>query len=223
MRFLSFLLANAVAPEKTSWLDRFVAWVTDLMNVIGAPGVGIGIAIENIFPPIPSEILLPLAGFTAAAPDANFTPLEAIIWATVGSTVGALALYYVGAAIGHNRIVKIANKLPLVNGDDVNRTVLWFQKHGAKAVFFGRMLPIFRSLISIPAGIERMSIITFTLLTVAGSLIWNTLFILAGYFLGDRWEEVGHWVDRFKYLLIVALIVLFILWIFKRLAHLKRQ
>ncbi|MBT1017869.1 DedA family protein [Canibacter sp. lx-72] len=193
------------------------------MNIIGAPGVGLGIAIENIFPPIPSEVLLPLAGFTAARPGANFGPIAATLWATAGSVLGALLLYYIGVIIGHDRIVKIANRLPLVKGSDITKTVAWFQRNGYKAVFFGRMLPIFRSLISIPAGMERMNLLAFTLLTTAGSLIWNAAFIFAGYFLGDNWELVSAWIDRFKYVIVFVTAVLVLLWIIRRVLQNTRS
>ncbi len=209
-------LVLAAQHSEGGWLQPIVDWVVNLMNLIGAPGVGIGIALENLFPPIPSEVLLPLAGFTASQPGALFTPLEAIIWATAGSVIGALALYWIGAVIGHNRTVAIFEKLPLVSGNDVEKTVAWFNRHGYKAVFFGRMVPLFRSLISIPAGIERMHLMKFTLLTLLGSLLWNTIWILAGFWLGNQWETVIIWVDRFKYLVIAVLVVLFIIWLVQK-------
>lgn len=205
-----------------SWLDPIIGTILNLMNLIGAPGVGIGIAVENLFPPIPSEILLPLAGFTAAQPDAKFGPVAAILWATAGSVVGALLLYWIGAVLGHERMVAIANKLPLIDSTDIDKTVAWFAKHGAKAVFFGRMLPLFRSLISVPAGIERMHIGKFTILTAAGSLIWNTIFILAGFFLGENWEQVSEFIDYFKYAIVVLLLALFVWWLWHKFIQ-RRQ
>lgn len=213
-----FLLAT-----NTGIFDSIVNWIVNLMNTIGAPGVGIGIAAENLFPPIPSEALLPLAGFSTARPDASFTLFEAILWATIGSVFGAAVLYYIGVLIGHDRMVKIATKIPLVNAADITKTTLWFRKHGAKAVFFGRMLPIFRSLISIPAGIERMPLPKFLLLTAAGSAIWNTVFILAGFWLGDRWEIVSVYVDRFQYLIIAAVAATVAAWVIMRIRKLRKQ
>ena len=152
------------------------------METLGGPGAGLAIAAENLFPPIPSEVILPLAGFTAS--QGSFTIAEAIIWTTAGSVVGAFALYLVGALLGRDRFRWIWAKLPLVKMSDLDKTEAWFERHGRKAVFFGRMIPIFRSLISIPAGIERMPVWKFLGLTTAGSLIWNSIFVFAGYYLG---------------------------------------
>ncbi|MCA2223565.1 DedA family protein [Nonomuraea aurantiaca] len=167
-------------------------WLIALMETLGAPGAGLAIALENLFPPLPSEVILPLAGFTASRGEMDL--LEVLVWTTAGSVFGALALYWVGALLGRRRTLAIAAKLPLVKVSDIEKTEAWFLKHGKKTVFFGRMIPIFRSLISIPAGVERMPLLTFTLLTTAGSLIWNTVFVLAGYYLGENWSLVEAYV-----------------------------
>ncbi|MFE1086799.1 DedA family protein [Streptomyces sp. WA1-19] len=184
-------------------------WITGLMESLGAPGAGIAIALENLFPPIPSEVILPLAGFTAATGQMNLVAV--LIWTTVGSVVGALALYWVGALLGRDRTVAIAAKIPLLKVADIEKTEAWFNKHGTKAVFFGRMLPIFRSLISVPAGIERMPLPIFLGLTTLGSAIWNTLFVMAGYLLGDNWESVTEYVSVYsKVVLVVAAVAVLI-------------
>jgi membrane protein DedA with SNARE-associated domain len=169
-------------------LVRMVDWVVSLMAALGAPGAGIAIALENLFPPLPSEVILPLAGFTASRGEMNL--IAVLLWTTSGSVVGALALYWIGALLGRERTLAIAAKLPLVKVSDIEKTEAWFLKHGKATVFFGRMIPIFRSLISVPAGVERMNMVTFLLLTTAGSAIWNTIFVMAGYFLGAQWELV---------------------------------
>jgi membrane protein DedA with SNARE-associated domain len=158
------------------------------MAALGAPGAGIAIALENLFPPLPSEVILPLAGFTASRGEMNL--ISALLWTTGGSVVGALALYWIGALLGRERTLAIAAKLPLVKVSDIEKTEAWFLKHGKATVFFGRMIPIFRSMISVPAGVERMNMVTFLLLTTAGSAIWNTIFVMAGYLLGEQWELV---------------------------------
>jgi membrane protein DedA with SNARE-associated domain len=155
------------------------------MDRLGAPGAGLAIALENLFPPLPSEVILPLSGFTASR--GKMQLLDVLVWTTLGSVIGALALYGVGALLGRERTLAIAGKLPLIKISDIEKTEAFFQRHGGKTVFFGRMIPIFRSLISIPAGVERMPLIKFTLLTTAGSAIWNTLFVMAGYLLGEQW------------------------------------
>lgn len=184
-------------------------WITGLMESLGAPGAGIAIALENLFPPIPSEVILPLAGFTAATGQMNLVAV--LIWTTIGSVVGAVALYWVGALLGRDRTVAIAAKIPLLKVADIEKTEAWFNKHGTKAVFFGRMLPIFRSLISVPAGIERMPLPIFLGLTTLGSAIWNTLFVMVSYLLGDNWETVTEYVSVYsKVVLAVAALAVLI-------------
>lgn len=169
-------------------LSSFAGWSVEIMEKLGAPGAGLAVALENLFPPLPSEVILPLAGFTASRGDMGL--VSAIVWTTIGSLVGAVALYYVGAIFGYQRTLAIASRLPLIKTTDIERTEIWFEKHGTKAIFFGRMIPIFRSLISIPAGIKKMPLGKFALYTTLGSLIWNTTLILAGYLLGENWEMV---------------------------------
>ncbi len=172
------------------------------MDIIGAPGAGLAIALENLFPPLPSEVILPMAGLAASR--GSFTLVEALLWTTAGSIVGAFALYGIGAWLGLGRLRALVARMPLLSVDDVDRTVAWFAKHGGKAVFFGRMLPIFRSLISIPAGVTRMPLWRFGLLTAAGSLIWNSVFVLSGYLLGDQWHVVEEYAGILQYAVIAA-------------------
>ncbi|MGK2878996.1 MAG: DedA family protein [Solirubrobacterales bacterium] len=181
--------------------------LVDLMESIGGPGVAVAVAAENLFPPIPSELILPLAGFTAGQEDANMTLVGAIFWATIGSLIGATVLYWIGYAIGRDRVRAIIMKMPLMKITDLDRTENWYVKHQTKTVFFGRMIPIFRSLISIPAGVERMKFSLFLVYTAAGSLIWNTALVVAGYQLGSRWDEVEKYVGAFQKLVVVAVIV----------------
>ena len=186
-------------------LTGVAGWAVDIMERLGGPGAGLVIALENLFPPLPSEVILPLAGFTAS--QGTFTLQGAILWTTLGSFVGALALYSLGAALGRERFRAIWGRLPLVNMEDLDRTEAWFDRHGRKAVFFGRMIPIFRSLISIPAGIERMALPVFLALTLAGSLIWNTIFVLAGYQLGENWHLVEGYAGILQKVVIVVVVL----------------
>ncbi|GII03360.1 hypothetical protein Pta02_53680 [Planobispora takensis] len=183
------------------------------METLGAPGAGIAIALENLFPPLPSEVILPLAGFTASK--GNMGLFDAVLWTTLGSVIGALVLYGVGALLGRERVILIASKLPLINVADIEKTEAWFARHGKKTVFFGRMIPIFRSLISIPAGVERMPLSIFTLLTLMGSLIWNTAFIMAGYALGEKYHLIEQYMGIVSkaVLGIVLLAVVIFIWV----------
>lgn len=208
------------APD-SSELSGVAAWAVGLMEAVGAPGAGIAIAAENLFPPIPSEVILPLAGLTAAA--GGFTLLEAILWTTAGSVVGALLLYSLGRVLGHDRLARIASKMPLVRSSDIDKTTAWFAKHGWKTVFFGRFLPIFRSLISIPAGIERMPVALFLGLTAIGSAIWNTIFIMIGFTLGQNWHIIEPYMDWLQWVVIGAVIVLIVWWVVRRMLLNRRE
>ncbi|GAA0449525.1 DedA family protein [Streptomyces olivaceiscleroticus] len=177
-------------------------WAADLMEKLGGPGAGLAIALENLFPPLPSEVILPLAGFTAG--QGRLHAVAAVAWTTAGSLAGALALYLLGALFGRDRMIGLAERLPLVKVSDVERTEAWFARHGTKAVFFGRFIPVFRSLISIPAGVERMRLPSFLALTTAGSLLWNTAFIAAGYALGARWHQVTDLVGLYSKAVLVG-------------------
>ncbi|MFF9026738.1 DedA family protein [Streptomyces iakyrus] len=195
--------------------DAGPQWVNDLMDALGAPGAGLAIALENLFPPLPSEVILPLAGFAASS--GRMSLLAVLLWTTAGSVIGALALYGVGALLGRDRTVAIAGRLPLVKVSDIEKTEAWFLKHGTKAVFFGRMIPIFRSLISVPAGVERMRLPVFLGLTTLGSAIWNTVFVLAGYFLGANWHQVSDIVSTYSKVVLAGAVLAVLLFVALRL------
>ncbi|WP_434993981.1 DedA family protein [Arthrobacter sp. Ld5] len=202
-------VAAATTTSDGSTLGAVTDWAVNLMETIGAPGAGLAIALENLFPPLPSEVILPLAGFTASR--GNFSLFEAILWTTIGSVVGAFALYALGAWLGRDRMRRLVSRVPLIDLEDVDRVEDWFNRHGYQAVFFGRMIPLFRSLVSIPAGIERMPVGKFLLLTTAGSLIWNSIFVLAGFYLGENWHIVEQYAGTFQRIVIVA-VILFLLY-----------
>jgi membrane protein DedA with SNARE-associated domain len=207
---------TATAPQ----LDGIVGWVVDLMETLGAPGVGLAIALENLFPPLPSEVFLPLAGFAASRGELSL--VAAIIWTTIGSVVGALALYGIGAALGRDRLCAIAARMPLVDVGDIHKAEAWFARHGAKAVFFGRMVPLVRSMISVPAGVERMNIGLFLALTAAGSLIWNSVFVVAGYQLGENWHIVESYAGILSKVVVVAIAIAVVVFVIMRIRR-RRQ
>lgn len=200
------LSAATESSSDGSWLSALADWTVSLMEIIGPIGAGAAIALENLFPPLPSEVVLPMAGLTASR--GSFSLAEALIWTTVGSVVGAFVLYGIGAWLGAARLRRIAEWMPLMKGDDVDRTVAWFERHGWAAVFFGRMIPIFRSLISIPAGVARMPLWKFGLLTAGGSAIWNTIFVMAGFLLGENWHVIEQYADIFQVIVIAVVLVL---------------
>lgn len=192
-------------PDAASQLGGIAGWAVDAMERLGGPGAGLFVFIENVFPPIPSEVILPLAGFAARLGDLSL--FSAIFWTTTGSVLGAWLLYFLGARLGHDRMRRLIARIPLVDLDDVDKSTDWFRRHGHKAVFFGRMIPMFRSFISIPAGAERMDFGVFTLLTAWGSLIWNSVFILAGYALGANWHRIDPYIATLQYGVTTALVL----------------
>lgn len=185
---LSAALDLSAAPSRRG----IAGWAAGLVEAFGGPGAGAAIALENVFPPLPSEVILPLTGF--AASQGVLSIASALFWTTLGSVVGAVVLYGIGAVFGRERMHAWWAKLPLVKASDLVRTEEWFARHGTKAILLGRMVPVFRSLISVPAGVERMPLPVFVTLTTAGSLVWNTVLVMAGYWLGDQWDVVGAYV-----------------------------
>jgi membrane protein dedA family protein len=188
-------------------LTGIAAWAVGIMTTLGGPGAAFLIALENLFPPLPSEVILPLAGFSAGTGTSSMTILTAILWCTFGSVAGAWALYGVGAWLGPDRTRRILAKVPLVKTSDIDRTEAFFHRRGGWTVFTGRMVPVFRSLISIPAGVTRMNPLRFTLLTMAGAAIWNTILVSAGYALGANWSVVEDYVGIFSKVVIAACVV----------------
>lgn len=191
-------------------------WAVSLMETLGAPGAGVAIAAENLFPPLPSELILPLAGFTASL--GSLELWHVLIWTTAGSVVGALVLYGLGAWLGRARILRVADRLPLVTADDVLAAEAWFDRHGHKAVLLGRLVPIVRSLISIPAGVERMPLARFLALTTLGSAAWNTTLVTAGYLLGEQWHRIEAGVGIFQKVVIAAAAGALVYWLVRKLS-----
>lgn len=195
-------------------LEPIVQAVVSLVGALGAPGVGIAVAAENLFPPIPSEVILPSAGFAAASGSMGL--VSAIVWATFGSVVGALSLYALGAWFGRARFYSLASKIPFVKETDIERAEAWFVRRGPLAVLLGRVVPVVRSLISIPAGIERMKLLPFTLYTAIGSALWNSVLIGAGYALGANWEIVEEWISRYQLIVFSLAGIALVVWLVRK-------
>jgi membrane protein DedA with SNARE-associated domain len=213
-------LATATLPlaapgDGSTELTGLAGFAVDVVDKLGPTGVGLLVAGENLFPPLPSEIILPLAGYVAS--QGRMSLLLAIVGATLGSYLGALALYGLGALLGRERLRRIVERLPLVDVMDMEKAEDWFARHGGKAVLFGRCIPLVRSLISIPAGVERMPLWRFSLYTVVGSAVWNMIFIVAGYQLGSRWTDVGKYSDPINTAVVVVIALLVLRFVVKRL------
>ena len=201
-------------------MTGILAWAETVLTALGAWGVGLLFALETVFPPIPSEVVLPLAGFLTTKGDLSL-PLV-FTTATIGSYVGALALYGVGAGLGLERSINGLSKLPLVDREDFERAAKWFERHGRASVFFGRLIPGVRSLISLPAGANRMHLGTFSLFTVAGSALWNGLLIGLGALLGTQYALVDRYSDYLNYALWAAVLA-FVGWLVVRRVRKRRQ
>lgn len=196
-------------------------WAIAVMEALGVVGAGLLVAIESLFPPIPSEIILPLAGFTASR--GSFPLVGAIVATTIGSLVGAIGLYYLGRYVGVVRLRRWADRVPLMSADDVDKAMVWFHRHEKAAVLTGRFVPIVRSLVSIPAGIDRMNLGLFLLLTALGSGLWNSLFIVLGFVLGENWNLVEGWMSQYSRLVLVLAIVVVVVIVALRIRRYRRE
>jgi membrane protein DedA with SNARE-associated domain len=188
-------------------------WMTEIMNALGYAGIVFLMFLENVFPPIPSEIIMPLAGFTATQGRLSFVGV--VIAGMVGSVLGALPLYYLGARVGEHRLVAWADRHGrwlTVSGEDVKRASAWFNRHGGKAVFFGRLVPGIRSLISIPAGISEMNLPLFLLYSAIGTGLWAAFLAYLGYLLGKNYEQVDAYLGPVSYIVLGALAAAFAVW-----------
>lgn len=185
-------------------LTGVLGWAESVLTALGAWGVGLLVALETVFPPIPSEVILPLAGFLTTQGGLSL-PLV-IATATLGSYLGALTLYRLGAVLGLERSIDGLSRVPLVDREDLEKAARWFERHGKASVFFGRLIPGVRSLISLPAGANRMSLTSFSLCTIAGSGIWNSLLIGLGALLGGQYHVVDRYSSYLNYAVWAAVV-----------------
>jgi len=189
------------------------AIIIDIINKFGYIGITLLIAIENLFPPIPSEVILTFAGFATTI--SKITVLGTILASTLGSVLGAIVLYFIGRFLSEERIDKIVSgKLGKIIGldkEDIHKAFSWFESKGKFAVFFGRFIPIVRSLVSVPAGMSKMLITPFLILTTIGSFIWNTVLIILGKFAGESWNRIAEFIGGYSDIVLIGFIVVFIL------------
>lgn len=212
-------------------LGDLANWVQDVINQFGYFGVALLVVIENVFPPIPSEIVLPFAGFVAQQGSAGVAQSDTsvigmMIAATIGSVVGALILYVISSAIGPERLRAFVQRFGRwfgVKQTDLLRAEAWFDRRSFVAVLVGRCVPLIRSIVSIPAGFRRMKLMSFILLTAVGSAVWNIALIGAGAILGDQWERVGEYVGVFQWLVVGAILVLLVRFVYSKLQNRRRQ
>ena len=186
-------------------MDGLVGFVARGVDAFGEWGVGVFTLAETVFPPIPSEVILPLAGFLTRQGTMNMALV--LVTSTLGAYLGALLLYWLGAWLGLERSIRWLSRLPLMDREDFEKAADWFSRHGRSAIFFGRLLPGVRSLISLPAGAERMNLGTFSAFTVAGSGIWNGLLIGLGALLGTQYRLIDEYSRFLNYAVYAALAV----------------
>ena len=189
-------------------------WITNTITSLGYLGIGLLMFLENLFPPIPSELIMPLAGFTVAKGRMELAPV--ILAGVIGTIVGALPWYYVGKLVGEDNLKRLADKYGKwisVSSRDIDKANNWFDKHGEKAVLFCRLVPGVRTLISLPAGISAMPLVPFLIYSTIGTALWVSLLTLAGYALGDNYEIVEEYLGPVSKIVFVLLIVAFVVWV----------
>lgn len=189
-------------------------WIVYMMNTYGYIGILILIAVENIFPPIPSEVILTFSGFLTTTSDVTMTGV--IIFSTIGSMIGAVILYGIGRLLDVKKLEIIVDRwgyLLRLTRKDIKKADEWFTKVGIWAVLIGRVVPIVRSLISIPAGMAKMNLGIFLLFTALGSLIWNSVLVYVGARVGSSWGKIVSYIDTYSNLVVLLLSFLILFFI----------
>lgn len=199
-----------------------IEFATQLVESIGIFGAGLFIAIESVVIPLPSEFVLLLSGFNVSNGEFAFIPL--LIATTTGSLIGALLLYTIGFGVSKRRVDNLVSrygKYVGIKSSEIDRAFNWFERHGASAVIFGRLMPVVRSLVSIPAGLSEMNVVKFAIYTILGSGIWNSIWITIGIQLGDRWQDAQDWA-KFLDTVMTAVVIALVLAMVRR-AFLRRR
>ena len=186
-------------------------WITEMVYSSGYFGIVLLMFIENVFPPIPSELIMPLAGFMVTKE--QFTLVGIILAGTCGSVLGAIPLYYLGQRLGEEKLKKFAGKSGrwfAISVEDIERAQKWFDRHGGAAVFFCRLVPGLRSLISFPAGVNEMPLLSFLFYSTLGMLVWTSFLASAGYILASNFTQVEEYLDPFTYVVLGGLLILYV-------------
>ncbi|MGP4030881.1 DedA family protein [Pseudarthrobacter sp. 1C304] len=197
----------------TEDLDGIVGFAAEAIDALGEWGVGLFTLVETIFPPIPSEVILPLAGYLTRQGSMNLALV--FFTSTLGAYIGALLLYWLGARLGLERSIRWLSKVPLMEREDFEKAAGWFERHGKPAIFFGRLIPGVRSLISLPAGAEKMNMLSFSIFTLCGSGLWNGLLLGLGALLGTQYKLIEQYSRYLNYAVYAAVAVL-VVWVIAR-------
>jgi membrane protein DedA with SNARE-associated domain len=192
-------------------------WITNLMTSLGYFGIGLLMFLENLFPPIPSELIMPLAGFNIAKGKMAFLPVIAV--GTIGTVLGALPWYYLGRQLDEEKLKKLLDrygKWLRISARDVDRAKGWFDRSGQFAVLIGRLIPGVRTLISLPAGMAEMPIVPFLLYSTVGTVLWVSLLTYGGYVLGDKYEEIEHLLAPFSKIVLGMILGVALVWLLRK-------
>ena len=196
-------------------IQSIIDWLVNAISTIGYPGVFISVFLESFFAPIPSEIILPFSGFVASTGKMNL--IFVIVIATVAAYLGSLPFYFIGRW-GEKSVINFINKYGkylFIQQKDVDKVFGAFDKYGKGVVFFGRLIPMIRTLISFPAGVAKMEFARFSMYTLIGSLTWNILLTYAGYQLGDHWSVVSGWIDKYQNVILILIAIALLLYIIR--------
>ncbi|BAY18806.1 hypothetical protein NIES2109_54190 [Nostoc sp. HK-01] len=194
-------------------------WITNTISSLGYVGIALLMFVENLFPPIPSELIMPLAGFTARANPDKLNFFGVFFAGVVGSVAGALVWYYPGKFLGEQRLKRWADqygKWLTISSKDITKAKHWFDSQGSKAVLIGRLVPGVRTLISVPAGISNMPLLPFLFYTTLGSAAWVGLLTYSGYVLGSQYELVDKYLAPVSKIVLGSLVLAFVVWVLKR-------
>ncbi|MBE9035399.1 DedA family protein [aff. Roholtiella sp. LEGE 12411] len=194
-------------------------WITNTINYMGYLGIALLMFVENLFPPIPSELIMPLAGFTARATPDKLNIIGVFFAGLIGSVLGALVWYYPGKFLGEERLKTWADRYGrwlAISSKDITKATRWFDRQGNKAVLIGRLVPGVRTLISVPAGISSMHLLPFLFYTTLGSAAWVGLLTYSGYILGSQYELVDKYLAPVSKIVFGVLVLAFVFWVLKR-------
>jgi membrane protein DedA with SNARE-associated domain len=185
-------------------------WITHIIQTLSYPGITLLMFLENVFPPLPSELIMPLAGYVASR--GGLATVGVILAGTLGSILGALPPYYLGLRLGEERLCEWADRHGrwlALSGHDIERAKQWFDRHGAAAVLIGRLVPGIRSVISLPAGVDRMPLPLFLAYTTVGAGAWTALLTGAGHVLGTHYQIVDRFLGALSTAVIAGIVLAF--------------
>ena len=210
----------------TDILNAINTWAQNIIRTLGYPGLGFIMFLENVFPPIPSELVLPLAGWLTLEDKARFSLLGVTIVGAIGSVAGAFFFYGLGKWFDEKRVRYLLQRFGkwfLLSEEDFDVALVWFDKYDEYVIFFGRMVPIVRSLIYVPAGLANMHIGKFTVYTAVGTALWSFILAFAGRMLGENWSMVAEFIDQYEHIVIFAGVAVVVVFFVNRIIKLRRQ